>query len=85
MTANMKSGLFCQKCVNKHGNASSEGHNSILCDKCSESAAAFGLSHKITEQTKVAADCIDLDSTFFFSSFQPTVKLLHVKKKFVPQ
>lgn len=36
VTANMKSGLFCQKCVNKHGNTSSEGHNSILHDKCSE-------------------------------------------------
>lgn len=52
VTANMKSGLFCQKCVNKHGNTSSEGHNSILHDKCSESTAAFGFSHKITEQTK---------------------------------
>lgn len=40
VTANMKSGLFCQKCVNKHGNTSSEGHNSILHDKCCESAAA---------------------------------------------
>lgn len=53
VTANMKSGLFCQKCVNKHGNTSSEGHNSILHDKCSESAVAFRFSHKITEQTKV--------------------------------
>lgn len=53
MTANMKSGLFCQKCVNKHGNTSSEGHNSILHDKCCESAVAFRFSPKITEQTKV--------------------------------
>lgn len=53
VTANMKSGLFCQKCVNKHGNTSSEGHNSILHDKCSESAVVFRFSHKITEQTKV--------------------------------
>lgn len=53
VTANMKSGLFCQKCVNKHGNTSSEGHNSILHDKCSERAVAFRFSHKITEQTKV--------------------------------
>lgn len=66
VTANMKSGLFCQKCVNKHGNASSEGHNSILRDKCGESAVAFGLSHKITEQTKVVAVCNDLILTFFF-------------------
>lgn len=60
----MKSGLFCQKCVNKHGNASSEGHNSILRDKCSESSVAFGLSHKITEQTKVVTDRNDLILTF---------------------
>lgn len=53
VTANMKSGLFCQKCVNKHGNTSSEGHNSILHDKSCESAVAFRFSHKITEQTKV--------------------------------
>lgn len=52
VTANMKSGLFCQKCVNKHGNTSSEGHNSILHDKCCESAVAFRFSPKITEQTK---------------------------------
>lgn len=69
VTANMKSGLFCQKCVNKHGNASSEGHNSILRDKCGERAVAFGLSHKITEQTKVVAVCNDLILTFF--SFSP--------------
>lgn len=66
VTANMKSGLFCQKCVNKHGNASSEGHNSILRDKCNESSVAFGLSHKITEQTKVVTDRNDLILTFFY-------------------
>lgn len=66
VTANMKSGLFCQKRVNKHGNTSSEGHSSISRDKCSESTVAFGLSHKMTEQTKVVADCNDLISTFFF-------------------
>lgn len=83
MTANMKSGLFCQKCVNKHGNTSSEGHNSILRDKCSESTVAFGLSHKITEQTKVVTDCNDLILTFFF--LLSATKLLHIKKEFVLQ
>lgn len=39
----MKSGLFCQKCVNKHGNTSSEGHNSILHDKCCQRTVAFGV------------------------------------------
>lgn len=82
VTANMKSGLFCQKRVNKHGNTSSEGHSSISRDKCSESTVAFGLSHKMTEQTKVVADCNDLISTFFFPpSSQPTVKLLHIRKE----
>lgn len=80
----MKSGLFCQKCVNKHGNTSSEGHNSILCDKCSESTVALRLSHKISEQTKVVTGCNDLISTFSFSS-QPTAKLLNIKKEFVLQ
>lgn len=92
MTANMKSGLFCQKCVNKHGNASSEGHNSILRDKCSESSVAFGLSHKITEQTKVVTDRNDLILTFFLPPSppplvpsQPTAKLEHAGKEFVRQ
>lgn len=60
MTANMKRVLFCQKCVNKHGNTSSEGHNSILRDKCSERVVTFRISHKITEQTKVVSDYNDL-------------------------
>lgn len=75
VTANMKSGLFCQKCVNKHGNASSEGHNSILRDKCGESAVAFGLSHKITEQTKVVVVYNDLILTFFFFLPSPLSQL----------
>lgn len=71
VTANMKSGLFCQKCVNKHGNTSSEGHNSILHDKCSESAVAFRFSHKITEQTKFGCHRLKWpDSNFFFFSRQ---------------
>lgn len=89
VTANMKSGLFCQKRVNKHGNASSEGHSSISRDKCSESTVAFGLSHKMTEQTKVVADCNDLISTFFFFFFAPLSQLQSYytsgRKEFVVQ
>lgn len=72
MTANMKSGLFCQKCVNKHGNTSSEGHNSILHDKCSEKRQRrVRISHKISEQTKFACHtgCNDPTQTIFFFFF----------------